>query len=422
MVLSNISSLSSKEVPASIMVCSDLHYLSPRLSDGGEGFLEILGQGDGKVTQYIEEITNALIDEIKVKRPDVLILNGDLTFNGAYESHIDLISKLRIIQEELGTQVLVIPGEHDFNNKNAASFFGATYNKKESITPEAFKMMYYEFGFKQAVSTATIHKDRYSFSYVYPLRKDLWIAMLDINSFQKNYIYDKTYKWLKARLNCAKRGKAKVITVSHQSMLPHLSLFKEGSLLKNPNQLLSLYKQQRILCNLAGHQHSQHMQSDGFTEILTSSIAISPHQYGMARYDGFSVYYNTQPLNIDTWAKKQGIDNVELLNFNSYSRKFLEMVYRNHISAYLYENGLSKNLSKSEKSLIINTFASLTADFFSGKKIDIVPFEKGIKLWRKLPISFFSSYLENIIDNADNENLYFTMQRVRKRATCFPKN
>ena len=54
MVLSNISSLSSKEVPASIMVCSDLHYLSPRLSDGSEGFLEILGQGDGKVTQYIE--------------------------------------------------------------------------------------------------------------------------------------------------------------------------------------------------------------------------------------------------------------------------------------------------------------------------------------------------------------------------------
>ena len=43
----------------SIVVATDLHYLSPELTDRSEEFLEFLKDGDGKVVHYIEEISNA---------------------------------------------------------------------------------------------------------------------------------------------------------------------------------------------------------------------------------------------------------------------------------------------------------------------------------------------------------------------------
>lgn len=51
--------ITSKAEPVSILVATDLHYLSPQLTDGGEEFQTIIKSGDGKVIQYIEEITDA---------------------------------------------------------------------------------------------------------------------------------------------------------------------------------------------------------------------------------------------------------------------------------------------------------------------------------------------------------------------------
>ena len=45
----------------SLIVASDLHYLSPELTDHGVYFQAVMANGDGKVTEYCEEITDAFL-------------------------------------------------------------------------------------------------------------------------------------------------------------------------------------------------------------------------------------------------------------------------------------------------------------------------------------------------------------------------
>ena len=102
-----------------MILMTDIHYLSQSLTDGGESFTRMVEHGDGKLVHYVEEITDAALDEVVNQKPDVLILAGDLTLEGEKESHEDLAKKLEQV-EEAGIPVVVIPGNHDINNTRAA--------------------------------------------------------------------------------------------------------------------------------------------------------------------------------------------------------------------------------------------------------------------------------------------------------------
>ena len=62
-----------------IMLGTDIHYFSDSLTDGGPRFQEMVEYGDGKVVTYIDQITDAFLDEVVKLRPDALVLSGDLT-------------------------------------------------------------------------------------------------------------------------------------------------------------------------------------------------------------------------------------------------------------------------------------------------------------------------------------------------------
>ena len=102
-----------------IMLGTDIHYFSDSLTDGGPRFQEMVEYGDGKVVTYIDQITDAFLDEVVKLRPDALVLSGDLTLNGEKASHKDLAEKLHRVENN-GIPVLVIPGNHDINNRQAA--------------------------------------------------------------------------------------------------------------------------------------------------------------------------------------------------------------------------------------------------------------------------------------------------------------
>jgi hypothetical protein len=48
-------------------IATDIHYLSKSLTDGGEAFQNFIDSGDGKQLKYIDEITDAFINDIKKK-------------------------------------------------------------------------------------------------------------------------------------------------------------------------------------------------------------------------------------------------------------------------------------------------------------------------------------------------------------------
>ena len=381
--------------PVSMITASDLHYLAPELTDHGAAFQKLINNSDGKVMEYIEELTEAFLAEVLEQRPDLLVLSGDLTFNGAYESHMNLVMKLARIQEA-GIRVLTIPGNHDLDNPNAAGFEGDAYEYVRSMTAAEFKESYADFGYAQAVSHAPD-----SLSYLYAVRSDLWILMLDTNAAEVNRVTDKTLAWVEKKLDEAQKKDISVITVSHQYVLVHNRLFTEGFCIENAGELSAVYEQYGVLCNLSGHMHLQHIAEDGITEILTSALSITPNQYGMAIFDGKEFQYQTKKLDVSAWAVKHQLTDENLLHFGDYACRFFDQSSRAQILAELEK----EQVPSGEKELLADTFVLLNREYFSGNPIDQAELAEGIALWKKQPLSFYKAYILSILDDKGTQHL-----------------
>ena len=80
--LSAVTDIPAPLEPITAAVAADLHYLAEELTDQGAYFQNLIANADGKVMAYSEELLEAFAAQIIDEKPDVLILPGDLTFNG----------------------------------------------------------------------------------------------------------------------------------------------------------------------------------------------------------------------------------------------------------------------------------------------------------------------------------------------------
>ena len=276
-----------------VAVAADLHYIAPELTDGGSYFTRLIENADGKSMMYCEEITDAFLEQLARQKPDVLILAGDLTFNGARASHEALVGKLHSL-EEAGVPVLVIPGNHDLYSTMSASFRGDGFTRVENLDADGFAALYGAFGYDGALA-----RDRSSLSYTCEPVPGLRILMLDVNTAAApGSLTENTFLWVREQLEEATRDGAQVLAVSHQNLLEHNMLFIDGFLLGGNSRLRELYEEFGVLCNLSGHMHIQHIgvSPGGVPEILTSALSVSPHQYGLLELGGDGMDYHTESV------------------------------------------------------------------------------------------------------------------------------
>ncbi|WP_049617434.1 metallophosphoesterase [Streptococcus sp. X16XC17] len=391
------ATVSSNDKLLSIVLATDLHYLSSDLTDKGSYFSDMVDYADGKNMYYIEEITDSFVDEMIALKPEILILSGDLTFNGEKESHLDLKRKLDRIQKK-GTQIFVIPGNHDIERSSAASFFGDDFQLVATLSKKQFAELYKEFGLQQS-----LQKDDNSLSYIYEARKDTWLLLVDSNSDKENELSVGTLHWMEDILKQAEKKGVKVISVTHQNILVHHPNFTRGFQLNQASQLKDIFKDSPVLLNLSGHIHIQHIEKEVIPEILTTSLAVSPHQYGVIEYDGKEMSYDVQPLSIDRRAKENGAKDPKLLNFSQSSRDFMIQVAKHKAEQFIKED----TLSKKDEDLLCDTFAQVNADYFAGNTIDQEKYADGIALWSQQENKFFNSYLDVVLSaNTQNQHSY----------------
>ena len=388
---SQLVTFSSQEKPINIAVATDLHYLSSSLTDGGAFFTDLVENADGKNMFYIEEITESFVATMIQEKPEILILSGDLTFNGERQSHLDLEQKLEKIKEN-GTQILVMPGNHDIDRSSAAGFFGDGYQLVDTVSKEAFAKIYQDYGLQESID-----KDDTSLSYLYRARKDFWILMLDSNSQGTNEISDQTLIWLEEILKDAKEQEVQVLAVSHQNLLAHNPYFTEGFLIDRAQELEALYQQYAVVANLSGHIHIQHIQDKDLPEILTSALPVSPHHYGMIQFDGKTLDYQTKILDVASWAREQDLTDQKLLNFSQASQAFMEQVSARKLESDL----LDSSLTDLERELLLQTFAQVNADYFAGRSIDPANHQQGLSLMQDHDLPFYPSYIDSILKSAE---------------------
>lgn len=378
----------------SIIFATDTHYLSPELTDGGALFKEAVALGDGKLIEYSEEINEAFFAEVIEKQPDLLVLGGDLTLNGAVQSHRDFVKKLERVQEA-GIQVLVIPGNHDAGREFAIKYMGKDYELVDALTSQQFFEYYSPFGREQAES-----RDESSFSYIYRASDELKILMLDANCGGSGFLKDGTLDWIKAELKLAKRQGTDVIAVCHQNLFAHNPLLSFGYQLLNADKLQALMEKYKVRLILSGHIHIQSAKTEnGITEIVTSSLEMPPIQYGQLTYDGKGVDYAVQQTDVSGWLKANGQSTPELEDFAAFATEYYE--YTSRLKA---ESRLSDSpLSVEEKALIAEAFAKANTLYFAGERFDPAQFDAAMKLIDSSGTAFFGSYLNSMFESSATE-------------------
>lgn len=375
--IANASEEGETVMGQTLVFATDLHYIAPTLTDHGAYFEKMIAASDGKVTEYIDEVTDAFLDQVAEMRPDALILSGDISFNGARISHVALAEKLAAVRAA-GIPVLVMPGNHDLYNTNAARFHGDGFTRIDSITEREFAEIYADCGFSSAIS-----RDAASLSYVYALGPALRILMLDVNTKDaKQMVKDETLIWLEGQLADAAAVGARVIAVSHQNVYRHNPVIYESYVIRNSDALLSLYERYGVLANFSGHLHCQHIVrgESGFCEIATSSLAVSPNQFGVVTLAEGKLKYETVATNVSGWAAKTGKTDPNLLDFAAYSRDFFQ------------SSGRTQTAGQTDAA---NDFLSrLNAAYFAGRMDRIDPDDPGFALWRDE--GFYTVYVDSL--------------------------
>ena len=302
-----------------LLVATDPHFIAPDLTDHGQYFTALTEKSDGKLMRYSEEIIDAFLAEAIAQKPEALLLTGDLTFNGALLSHAALAAKL-CDAEASGLRIYVLPGNHDLDNPNAASFSGAGYTRVPSASPADFRRIYAPFGFDEALSV-----DTDSLSYVVSLHDGTRLLMLDYNTAHDPCgISEKTLAWVESRLKDARDAGITMLTAGHQNLF-QLTVFRSGYVINNAEKLAALLRQYGVTLYLSGHLHCQHWMSEqGLTEIATSALSVSPCQYGTLTVTGKALSYETKETDVAAWAARRGRTEEDLLHFRQYAADFFD--------------------------------------------------------------------------------------------------
>ena len=367
--------------PLRIVIASDTHYISQQLTDNGLYFQRMMENADGKITEYCEPLMEGFVEQVIEEKPDAVILSGDFSFNGAKLSHEDLAVKLSRI-EDAGIPVYVIPGNHDIESGLAYSFCQGTYSKAEETSQKDFEEIYSGFGYCEA-----LNRDEASLSYTVDLNDQVRLLMVDCNTPEEpGLIKTETLAWIEGQLKQAEKDGKYVLAVSHQNLLQHSSVLAYGFVMGNNKKLLKLYEKYPVICNLSGHMHIQHVQKadSGFTEIATSSLSVSPDQYGIMEIKGSTAAYHTEPVDMKKWAAEH---NPDLVDFAGMSERYFK-----RISA---EKSLQELDSADNAQEMADWAADINACYFAGRMDQAEWNDALYQEWEKTD-SFFGMYLTSL--------------------------
>lgn len=343
-----------------LMTATDLHFLSPELTDHGESFTKMMEKSDGKLTKYADQITDAFLAEVLEAKPDALILSGDLTFNGEKQSHLDLAEKLAVLREH-GIPVAVIPGNHDILYPFSYRYEGAEVYQAANIDSEDFATIYADMGYEQALS-----RDENSLSYVFPLSDQVRLLFLDVNAVEKpGSIPESTVQWAETQLADARSSGAMVIGVTHQNVMVHNDMFIRNYRIGNYNKIVKLFDDYEVPFNLSGHIHIQNIARDtDFSEAATGSLAVWPNLYGTVEISKEGdIAFGTRMVPVADWAKKNKVDVPELLDFENTSREQFD----SHNSGNFLEELSYLEVSDSERATMQEFAARVNRLYFAGR-------------------------------------------------------
>ena len=207
-------------------VISDAHLYDSRLGTSGSAWEAYL-LSDRKLLAESEAILASVVDDLLASDLEFVVVPGDLTKDGERVSH-ELFAVYMQKLIDAGTTVLVAPGNHDVNNPHAYAYEGDTKSSVEGVSPAAFKRIYGNMGYADAIS-----EDSNSLSYVSEPVPGLWVFSMDSCHYENNALEDspatgggfsaETMDWILEELARAKKRNKTVLGFMHHGILEHFT-------------------------------------------------------------------------------------------------------------------------------------------------------------------------------------------------------
>jgi predicted MPP superfamily phosphohydrolase len=383
------------EKAVKIAVLSDLHFMDPSLLKADGSAFQMYLMQDPKLLAESGAILQQIIAKLLNERPDLVLITGDLTKDGELISHKSLIKQLRILNS-LHIKVLVIPGNHDINNPDAKVFDGDNTRPVPTITPEKFKLLYADFGYREAIA-----RDPNSLSYVSEPIKGIRILALDANEYNNSTstynavagnLKDETMDWAKAQLINAKTKGKTVIGMMHHGIVEHFmgeSVLFADYLIDDWGSKADTLMKNGLKVMFTGHFHAndaiqRYFGNLSMVDVETGSPVIYDSPYRIVKFMNNKLYIHTKHIERIFYPPLKGI------SFHDYEKAFSLNGFE--IQAKYMLMGDPYNIADSIAAQIAPVFAEAMLAHFGGDETISAEISAKIQY-----ISNFSADLSNML-------------------------
>ncbi len=309
-------------------VVSDIHYLAESLKGKGEAWDEFVYDKHKEYDDVDALLDNALdgVERNAVEGGEnYLLIPGDLTKDGEYESHVALAERLEQFEAETGIPVLVIPGNHDVNNTNAATYVNGKKETAKPTSPEDFREIYADLGYDLADSFFVPEEGKKGgmLSYAATLGGYRLIC-IDSNMYSEDNgaegnehmtdgrIADGLLEWIVAECEKAKAQGLTLIGMQHHNLVPHINI-EEATLwafvVQDWMRVAETYADAGMHYVFTGHLHAnnvaKHVSDNGEAvyDILTPTLTGFPNYYRTVDFvsDGETITMDMKSHDIDEY-------------------------------------------------------------------------------------------------------------------------
>lgn len=274
-------------------VVTDTHYFEVSLGASGKAYDEHM-KSQQKGMRENQGAVRATFDAIAADRDiSTVIIAGDLTQNGEYESHVSLVRDLKKLKES-GKRILLIYALHDWTEKPSA------YAGDERITVKGTKKeelwpWYDEFGYDEAIA-----RDEETHSYVAQLGEGLRLLAINCDGDKQGVhgiIYDRQLEWIAQQAEEAERCGDRLIAMEHYPLVPQQPVFGiiGDCVLKDWKNRAAFLADHGIHLIFTGHMHAQSVKrftgekGNSIIDVQTSAVCGYPAAYRKVSVDGDNV-------------------------------------------------------------------------------------------------------------------------------------
>ena len=153
-----------------------------------------------------------------------------------------------------------------------------------------------------------------------------------------------------------------VLAACHQNLYQH-SVFRGGYMLECSEMLHQLLEDYEVPLMLSGHMHIQHILTEGsVTEIAASPLTMSACRYGLLHLDGDRIHYETRSVDLDAWAREQGIDKQDFQHFPQYALDRMRERTKTQAEGMLEGKGYDPDMAQK----LINYACEMNLGYFTG--------------------------------------------------------